>query len=245
MRYSHLAFVRAKYSILHEIFYQARKDPLSFYPDPYGPRPVPTILAHEVLIFCVAPDPNEAIEISMFGRDGAPSWVDSFEVVEVGVYSCHAPREMVWDEEWEEEIEVHRTSESIVRDLFPVSEPRPARARKLLIVQCPSEAEESDVTRLDNRVRRALVNVRSVWQGKLVRAYCFTHDLRCRDVAEALSGIIDHDEVDDYLMVEPLAVPFSSLPLSPLKDWVERDFARLPKATLPHRRTRRSGQRGS
>ncbi|ODT18634.1 MAG: hypothetical protein ABS54_16085 [Hyphomicrobium sp. SCN 65-11] len=212
------------------------------------------VTTHDTIIMGVEVQSGEMLSEAVFDEDGPPSIVEHFEIIQVGYYAAHAPplREMkyldddfdLYDDSEMYEVEVQRPSQQLIRYVLPTSNDPPARSRKLLFVIF-EEADEASINRADERIKRTLGQYRPVWQGRELRGYCFTHPLRCQEIMEALGSLLEAKAITDYFIVEPLDVPFSNLPLSPLKDWVTRGYKDMGSATFQSRRRDRGGQRGA
>lgn len=187
---------------------------------------------------------GEDLENLIFGEAGPPRRIEYWEAIDVGFYVCGAPPGLKTVYLYGEpvETECRRPSEFLARRLLPQFT-SPALNRKLLLVMFKGDDDDGRRTeRLDQEIRKALGyhHTRVVWQGRDVRAYCFTHHSKCKDVGERLHPVLGNRNILDFLIVEPLALTHTSQALSPLGDWISNDHKRMGAATFPVQRRDRA-----
>lgn len=102
---------------------------------------------------------------------------------------------------------------------------RPSFGRKLIFVNYDQDVPEIAVERKKEKIRRVLGEPITVWEGRSACGYCFVEHAHPKKIGRRLSGLLDCDEVEDYLVLEIVnMVLANSSGLSRLKDWIEGGY---------------------
>lgn len=237
MQHSHLAIVHTRYSIETVLEYQRDGILSSSLVDAICAESA--LLGRNAAVCSIPSDGAQTFENIIFGDSGAPDGVDYFEIIEVSSrVACAPPIERIDDEGWE--FSEGRPSSGVSRMLGRHFETGPSRGRRLMFIAFELQNFEQDSSHHDSLIRRRLNNVRCVLSGHGLRGYCFVSDETPELITRHLGDYLTTSSVLDYLVCEPLAVAFSSLQMSPLKEWVERDYAGSAHATIRPRKTRKT-----
>jgi hypothetical protein len=135
---------------------------------------------------------------------------------------------------------VDRPSAEIERDLAVVGLSEvPIFGRRLLLVSYKQDLLEFDLDKAKQRVRKRLGSPLTVWQGRSFEGYCFVDNTAPDRIVSRLDTTLHCDEVEDYLLVQPVAVVRKdSSGLSPLADWVGGGWKNRP-ISVPDRKSGR------
>jgi hypothetical protein len=130
--------------------------------------------------------------------------------------------------------EIERDSEVVGLSEIPIF------GRRLLLVNFNKGLSQFDMDKAKERLRRRLGLPVTVWQGRSFEGYCFIDNAPPVSIASVLGNALTCDEVDDYLLVQPVAmVRKDKSRLSPLGDWLEGGWKTRP-VNIPDRRNGRS-----
>jgi hypothetical protein len=133
-----------------------------------------------------------------------------------------------------------RPSSEIERDLAVVGLSEvPIFGRRLLLVSYNQDLSEFDIDRAKQRIRKRLGFPLTVWQGRSFEGYCFVDSTTPDRIVSHLDKTLNCDEVDDYLLVQPVAmVRGDKSGLSPLGDWMQGGW-KIRTTSVPDHRTAR------